>query len=226
MGGSLIVFEGLDGSGKATQAAAFCDSLKKAGIESKKISFPDYGSQSSALVKMYLAGEIGSLDEVNVYAASNFYSLDRYISYMREWKNDYLGGKTIVADRYTTSNLCHQMSKLPKEQWQGYIEWLEHYEYTLLGLPKPDAVIYLDMTPEASQKLMTGRYHGDEAKKDIHERNLKYLISCREAALFSAETLGWQVIRCFDGQNDPLPVEEIAKIAYGSAAKALKLPIE
>ena len=208
--GKLIVFEGLDGSGKATQAAAALEAMCKKGLDVKKVAFPDYDSQSSALVKMYLNGEIGSLDEVNVYAASNFYSLDRYISYMRVWKNDYLSGKNIIADRYTTSNICHQMSKLPREEWDGYIEWLEHYEYTMLGLPKPDLVIYLDMPPAASQKLMLARYSGDEAKKDIHERNTAYLSHCRQAALFAAEKLGWKVIKCADANDDPRTVGDIA----------------
>lgn len=219
MSGRLIVFEGLDGSGKATQAGAFFDSIIKNGADAKKISFPDYDSKSSTLVKMYLAGEIGSLDEVNVYAASNFYSLDRYISFVQHWRADYLGGKTIVADRYTTSNICHQMSKLPREEWKGYIEWLEHYEYVMLGLPAPDVVFYLDMPPEASQKLIANRYHGDESKKDIHENNLRYLLKCREAALFAAEMLGWQIICCADERHDPLPISTIAETVMKRAAE-------
>ena len=217
MSGSLIVIEGLDGSGKATQTLLLTDYLEHKGLAVKKISFPDYDSQSSALVKMYLNGEIGSLDEVNIYAASNFYSLDRYISYMRVWKNDYLSGKNIIADRYTTSNICHQMSKLPENEWDGYIEWLEHYEYVMLGLPKPDVVIYLDMAPEASQKLMLSRYSGDEAKKDIHERNVDYLLHCRKAALFAAKKLGWQVIKCSDENNDPLAVNAVSEMVISAA---------
>ena len=212
MSGSLIVIEGLDGSGKATQTLLLTDYLEHKGLAVKKISFPDYDSQSSALVKMYLNGEIGSLDDVNIYAASNFYSLDRYISYMRVWKNDYLSGKNIIADRYTTSNICHQMSKLPENEWDGYIEWLEHYEYVMLGLPKPDVVIYLDMAPEASQKLMLSRYSGDENKKDLHERNVDYLLHCRKAALFAAEKLGWKVIKCSDKNNDPLAVNSVSEM--------------
>jgi len=222
MNGLLIVFEGLDGSGKATQAASLFKHLKESGKDVKKISFPDYESQSSALVKMYLNGEIGSLDEVNIYAASNFYSLDRYISYMRIWKKDYISGKNIIADRYTTSNICHQMAKLPREKWEGYIEWLEHYEYVMLKLPKPDLVIYLDMSPEASQKLMLLRYSGDEAKKDIHESNVDYLMHCREAALFAAEKLGWHVIKCSDENNDPLPLETISDMARAAVYELMK----
>ncbi len=222
MSGSLIVIEGLDGSGKATQTMLLADYFERKGSDIKKISFPDYESRSSALVKMYLNGEIGSLDEVNIYAASNFYSLDRYISYMRVWKNDYLSGKNIIADRYTTSNICHQMSKLPQEQWSSYIEWLEHYEYVMLGLPKPDIVVYLDMAPEASQKLMLSRYSGDEAKKDIHERNVDYLLHCRKAALFAAEKLGWRVVKCSDENNDPLTVDSVSEMVRSAVCDMLE----
>ncbi len=214
MNGRLIVFEGLDGSGKATQAAMAVERLEAAGQTVRAISFPDYKSESSALVRMYLRGEIGALDAVNVYAASGFYSLDRYISYEREWKADYQAGKTIIADRYTTSNLCHQMAKLPRAQWMDYIRWLEYYEYVLLALPKPDKVLYLDMHPEASQRLMAQRYGGDEAKKDLHERDAAYLASCREAALFAADALGWVILPCSDAAHHPYPIEEIADRAF------------
>ncbi len=219
MNGRLIVFEGLDGSGKATQAAKAVRRLQEAGQPVRGISFPDYNSDSSALVRMYLRGEVGALDTVNVYAASGFYSLDRYISYEREWKTDYLAGKTIIADRYTTSNLCHQMAKLPRGAWMDYIHWLEYYEYVLLALPKPDKVLYLDMHPEASQRLMAQRYCGDEAKKDLHERDRAYLAACREAALFAAATLGWTVLPCSDAAHNPYPIEEIANRAFSEISK-------
>lgn len=221
MNGKLIVFEGLDGSGKATQAAKAVQRLQEAGQAVRAISFPDYKSESSALVRMYLRGEVGALDEVNVYAASGFYSLDRYISYEREWKADYQAGKTIIADRYTTSNLCHQMAKLPCSDWQNYILWLEYYEYVLLGLPKPDRVLYLDMHPEASQRLMAQRYGGDEAKKDLHERDLAYLASCREAALFAADALGWIILPCSDAAHNPYPIEEIADRAFSEISRPM-----
>lgn len=209
--GRLIVIEGLDGSGKATQSALLTEYLKKTQPV-RKISFPDYSNKSSTLVQMYLKGEIGELSEVNVFAASSFYSLDRYISYTTLWSSDYKSGTTIVADRYTTSNLSHQMVKLPKEEWDAYIAWLEEYEYIRLGLPKPDLVVYLDMQPQISQELMKARYGGDEGQMDIHEKNLSYLLSCREAALYCAKKLGWHVIRCNDSDLSPLTVEAIAKM--------------
>ena len=200
----LIVIEGLDGSGKATQAALLAEHLRAACTNGNKesvrqVSFPDYQSDSSALVKMYLAGQFGSNPgDVNAYAASSFYAVDRYASYKKDWGKFYEAGGIVVADRYTTSNAIHQGSKLPPEQWDGFLEWLFHFEYALLGIPAPDEVIYLQVEPEVSQKLMTGRYHGDESKKDIHEQNLDYLVSSRRAAEYCAVRLGWKTVHCTD----------------------------
>jgi len=210
MRGKLIVIEGLDGSGKATQTDLLFRDLAKQDRRFRRVSFPDYESRSSELVKMYLAGEMGALDEVNVYAASSAYALDRYVSFQRHWRAAYEDGAVVVADRYTTSNLCHQMCKLPREQWDGYIAWLVDYEYRLLGLPAPDCVVYLDMHPEASRKLLTERYHGDESKKDLHEKNFRYQLACREGALYAAAARGWHVLRCSDERHAPRPVGEIA----------------
>ena len=212
MKGKLIVLEGLDGSGKATQATLLCKALENSGKKVLHISFPDYANKSSTLVKMYLDGEVGSLNEVNAFAASSFYSLDRYISYRTIWREDYEEkGTIIVADRYTTSNLSHQMGKLPREEWNNYINWLIHYEYEMLELPAPDTVIYLDMHPEASRKLIEKRYHGDESKKDLHESDFAYLMNCRESALFAAKARNWNVITCSDSEHEPVAIEKIAK---------------
>ena len=220
--GKLIVIEGLDGSGKATQSQLLYESLKNRGLNVRKISFPDYGQPSSTLVKMYLAGEIGSLEEVNAYAASSFYAVDRYVSYQTHWKEDYLSGAIIIADRYTTSNAAHQMVKLPQEEWTGFLAWLEEYEYTLLGIPKPDGVIYLDMEPETSRRLIESRYQGDSSKKDIHEANFQYLLRCREAAMYAIEQLSWHKVGCCNGYQ-PLPVEEIEKSVVRLAEEILNL---
>ena len=201
-GGKLIVLEGLDGSGKATQAKLLAEHLARQGLPVKEITFPDYASDSSALVKMYLAGQFGDRpDDVNAYAASSFYAVDRYASYKTGWGQFYEQGGVVIADRYTTSNAVHQCSKLPPEQWEDYLPWLFDYEFRLLGLPAPDRVIYLQVDPAVSQKLMTGRYHGDESKKDVHEKDTEYLARSRRAAEFCAAHLGWQTVHCTeDGQ--------------------------
>ena len=197
MNGKLIVIEGLDGSGKATQAALLRDALQQRGQQVRQVSFPVYNSESSALVRMYLAGAFGQeAGDVNAYAASSFYAVDRYASYKADWGTLYHNGGTVIADRYTTSNAIHQCSKLPREQWDSYLEWLFSFEYRQLGIPEPDQVLYLRVDPEISQSLMTARYHGDEGKKDIHERDLEYMNRSREAAEYCAKTLGWTVIDC------------------------------
>lgn len=209
MKGKLIVIEGLDGSGKATQSKLLYERLCAEGKQVRKVSFPAYESDSSALVKMYLAGEFGrDPGDVNAYAASSFFAVDRFASYKSDWGRFYEGGGIVIADRYTTSNAIHQCSKLPKEEWDSYIQWLFDFEFNLLGIPAPDQVIYLQVDPEVSQKLMTSRYQGDESRKDIHESNLEYLDKSRQAADYCAEKLSWKTIVC--GENGSMkPIEEI-----------------
>ena len=146
MNGKLIVIEGLDGSGKATQARALAEALQAQGKNVMQITFPDYASDSSALVRMYLGGQFGSHpDDVNAYAASAFYSVDRFASYKMKWGEFYREGGIVIADRYTTSNAVHQCSKLPPEQWQEFLDWLFDFEYNKIGIPAPDRVIYLEV---------------------------------------------------------------------------------
>ena len=202
MKGKLIVIEGLDGSGKATQAKLLYESLCAQGREVREVSFPDYESDSSALIKMYLGGAFGSdPSDVNAFAASSFYAVDRYASYKTSWGEFYERGGIVIADRYTTSNAIHQCSKLPEDQWDAFLDWLFDFEYRLLGIPAPDCVFYLKVDPDVSQKLMTGRYHGDESKKDIHESNLAYLDRSRRAAEYCAEKLGWKTVLCSNRES-------------------------
>lgn len=209
MSGKLIVIEGLDGSGKATQAKLLARELRRQGREVREISFPDYKSDSSALIKMYLGGAFGSKpDDVNAYAASSFFAVDRYAGYKSDWGAFYQQGGVVIADRYTTSNAVHQCSKLPREQWDAYLDWLFRFEYEQLGIPAPDTVIYLRVDPAVSQKLMTQRYHGDEGKKDIHESDLEYLHRSRMAAEYCAEKLGWKTVPCTE-EGEMRSVEEI-----------------
>lgn len=219
MKGKLIVIEGLDGSGKTTQIELLKSKLSSKQIQ--QIKLPDYDSPSSTLVKMYLHGEFGkNPDDVNAYAASAFYAVDRFANYKTKWKEFYDRGDIIISDRYTTSNAYHQSTKIPKENWSGYFEWLEDFEYNLIGIPKPDAVIYLDMPIEISQKMMSKRYSGDESKKDIHESNISYLHQCREAALVAAETMGWHVIKCNDGDK-PRSIDDIGEEIFGIVSKEI-----
>lgn len=205
----LIIIEGLDGCGKSTQTELIKKYFDSQNISYRKIKLPDYDSKSSELVKMYLNGDFGSsADDVNAYAAGAFYAVDRFASYMLDWKKDYESKDIILADRYATSNSIYQMEKLDEADWDEYLEWSADFEYEKIGIPKPDLVIYLDMPIEISQKLMTSRYDGNEAKKDVHEADVEFLQKCRKSALYTAKKQGWAVIPCSDGEN-PLPIDNI-----------------
>ena len=195
--GKLIVIEGLDGSGKATQAKLLYEALKARGESVRAVSFPNYESDSSALVKMYLGGQFGqNPGDVNAYAASTFFAVDRYASFKTDWSAFYQDGGVIVADRYTTSNAVHQCSKLPQEQWPGFLQWLFHFEYELLGIPAPDQVLYLQVDPVVTQNLLLKRYEGDASREDIHEGDRAYMDRSRAAAEYCSDALSWTKVSC------------------------------
>ena len=211
MKSKIIVIEGLDGSGKATQTALLAQKLSDRGIKVRRLEYPDYDSPSSSLVKMYLGGEFGSKPEdVNAYAASAFYAVDRAAGFLGDWKADYQSGTLFLCDRYCTSNIIYQMAKVSDNDRDAFIEWQAHFEYDKLGLPSPVAVIYLDVSPDVSQKLMEKRYGGDQSKKDLHESNLSFLLSCRKSALYAAEKCGWKIIDCCEN-GDIKPIYKISE---------------
>ena len=191
--GRLIVLEGLDGSGKSTQLGLVCDALTARGRTLRRLEFPRYESDSSALVRMYLGGAFGdSPEDVNAYAASSFYAVDRYASYKDDWGRAYDAGGLLISGRYTTSNAIHQGAKLTGEARDAYLDWLFDYEYRLLGLPAPDAVIFLDVEVPLVMENIRRR---NEAR-DIHETHEAYLLRCRESALYAAWRFGWRVVPC------------------------------
>ena len=195
----LIVIEGLDGSGKSTQVPLILPELRRRGIDGMKISFPDYDSESSALIKMYLSGALGAdAAAVNAYAASSFYAVDRYASLKKVWGKYYAGGGLVLADRYTSSNAVHQAVKCPPGEQEGFLRWLDDFEHDKLGLPRADAVVYLDMPTEQAATLLRQREQRAGTKGDIHETDTAYLAACRETALRAARLLGWYRIDCVD----------------------------
>ncbi len=225
MKGKLIVIEGLDGSGKSTQEELLKQKLTEKGVKVNFIKLPNYNDPACEPVKMYLAGRFGKKPgDVNAYAASAFFAVDRYVSYNCYWKEAYSNGEIFLADRYTTSNAYHQLTKTDRSDWDSYLEWLEDFEYNKMGIPKPDAVIYLDMPIEVSQKLMTGRYNGDESKKDIHEKDVAYLNSCREAADYACRKLGWKRIDC-SRNGEPLPIETISEAVLKAVTDSLGIEL-
>ena len=137
MSGKLIVFEGTDGSGKATQAKLLCETLAQRGIAYREIDFPRYGNPFAEPANLYLHGALGNRPgDVNAYAASVLYAVDRFASYKEDWGGFYEEGGIVVANRYTTSNAVHQASKLPEGERQAFLDWLFDLEYGRMGLPR------------------------------------------------------------------------------------------
>ncbi len=217
MRGKLITIEGTDCSGKSTQLELLCQRLRDEGADFKKIAFPRYDSESSALVRMYLGGQFGeNVSAVNAYAASSFFAVDRVASYLREWKPYLEAGGTVLLDRYTTSNAIYQASKLSESERKSFCDWLFDFEYNLLGLPEPDAVIFLDMPPECARRLMQAR---DESE-DIHERDKAYLEKCYASACSLAKEYSWQRISCAENQKIKT-IDEIHAEIYETIRRVL-----
>jgi dTMP kinase len=195
--GKLIVIEGTDGSGKSTQFRLLTEAVEGLGYEFRKLVFPQYSEDSSALIRMYLGGQFGTKpSDVNAYAASAFYAVDRYASYKKVWGEWYEQGGLVLSDRYTTSNAVHQASKEPEERRKEFLGWLYEFEYDRLGLPRPDLTIYLDVPTEYTEKLMRTREAATGTSADIHEQDLTYLATCRKMGKTAAEYYGWTVIDC------------------------------
>lgn len=220
--GKLIVIEGTDGSGKSTQFKKLTQRLEREGKEFRKLVFPQYAEESSALIRMYLDGQFGSKpSDVNAYAASAFYAVDRYASYKKVWGEWYEKGGLVLSDRYTTSNAVHQASKEPKEKQREFLGWLYEFEYDKLGLPRPDLTIYLDVPTEYTEMLMREREAATGTHADIHEKDLDYLTTCRKTGKAAAEFYGWTVIQCVRDRK-MRSIEDIHEEIYRHVAACLE----
>lgn len=220
--GKLIVIEGTDGSGKSTQSSLLAQRLDRENRPFQKIVFPRYSQPSSALIRMYLGGDFGTNPaDVNAYAASTFYAVDRYASYRMDWGSYYSSGGLVVADRYTTSNAVHQGSKVPPEGREAFWEWLYDYEYGKLGLPKPDLVIYLDVPTDFTEHLLRQREQETHTKADIHEQDIQYLAACRQTGRAAADYYGWKVVSCVDAGR-MRSIEDIHEEIYRHVAACLE----
>lgn len=220
--GKLIVIEGTDGSGKSTQFRLLTDRLESEQVKFQKLVFPQYSEPSSALIRMYLGGEFGKSPlDVNAYAASAFYSVDRYASYRKVWGKWYEEGGLVVSDRYTTSNAVHQASKEPENKREDFLNWLYDFEYDKLGLPRPDLVIYLDVPTDFTEKMLRHRESETNTHADIHEQDMQYLATCRRMGRAAAAHYGWTVIRCVrDGAMRSM--EDIHEEIYRHVAACLE----
>ena len=193
--GKLVVLEGIDGSGKSAQYRRLVSRFEREGIKYHSIVFPRYDQESSALIRMYLGGQFGEKPEdVNAFAASIFYAVDRYASYMTDWKEYYEQGGLVLSDRFTTSNAVHQGAKLGADEQPAFFDWLYNLEYVKLGLPRPDMVIYLDVDVETSMARMKHRQQKTGRDGDIHERDVEYLQHCLDTAHRAAAHYGWRTV--------------------------------
>ena len=222
MAGKLIVFEGTDGSGKSTQFRALCQRLDGMGKEYRKLVFPQYSEPSSALIRMYLGGEFGKNPaDVNPYAASAFYAVDRYASLKKVWGRYYEEGGLVLTDRYTTSNAVHQAVKCARLDRPAFLRWLDDFEHDKMGLPRPDLVLYLDMPTDKAVELLRSREAATHTQADIHELDTGYLAACRESALQAAQVLGWKKISCVDAGGTLRSIEDIHEEIWALAAPLL-----
>ena len=222
MAGKLIVFEGTDGSGKSTQFRALCQQLDSMGKEYQKLVFPQYSEPSSALIRMYLGGEFGKKPaDVNPYAASAFYAVDRYASLKKVWGDWYEGGGLVLTDRYTTSNAVHQAVKCAPADRPAFLRWLDDFEHNKMGLPRPDLVLYLDMPTDKAVELLRSREAATHTQADIHELDTGYLAACRESALQAAQVLGWKTVSCLDEGGVLRSIGDIHEEIWSLAAPLL-----
>ena len=217
MNGKLIIIEsGSDASGKATQCEELLKKLTADGYNVRKVEYPNYKSESSTLVKMYLRGDFGkNADDVDAYIASTFFTADRYASFKTEWEEFYRSGGIVIADRYTTSNMVHQASKMEIEERDKYLDWLEDYEYNLFKIPRPDEVIFLNVPVDYSIKLMENRKNKftGEDEKDIHESDKSYLRKTYNNSLYIADKYNWKRVECVE--NEQLrTIEDISNEIY------------
>lgn len=219
--GRVIVIEGSDGSGKETQTRLLFEYLQAQGQPVRKMTYPNYESDSSALVRMYLGREFGGdAFAVNPYVTSAFYAVDRFASYLKEWKEFYESGDdhVVICDRYVTSNMLHQAAKLDTpEEKTAFLDWEYDFEYVKGGLPVPEHVFFLDVPPEVSARLIRERANKitHEAKKDIHEANPDFLRRSYENSILLVEKYGWERIACCDGEGNLKPIEEIHELIRG-----------
>ena len=200
--GKLIVLEGIDGSGKSTQFELLASRLEREGTDFRRLRFPRYMEESSALIRMYLGGKFGTDPEsVNAYAASTFFAVDRFASYASDWRDYYRDGGVLLTDRYTTSNAIHQGAKLAGAEREAFFRWLYDFEFRLMELPKPDRVIYIDIPVDRAIERLRAREAATGTGADIHERDGAYLMKCREAGLAAAAHYGWNVVGAFSGDE-------------------------
>ena len=224
MKGLIISIEGTDGAGKHTQQQLLLEGLKTLGYHVFNQSFPNYESDSSAPVKMYLSGEFGSSpDCLDAYQASALFAIDRMCTYKKTLESHYLNGEILIFDRYVQSNLIHQCSKISNEdEKKKFIEWDDNLEYKTFGLPRPNLTFFIEMPVEKSLELAHARADYKTGKsKDIHEEDTSYMQKSYNNGLSLAKHLGWHLIHCVDKNGDLKTIDEIHQEIMAETKKYL-----
>lgn len=203
MGKIIVIESGTDGSGKQTQTECLYNRLKKEGKKVVQFSFPQYGNKSATFVEMYLNGEFGTDPEsISPYVTSVFFAMDRYATFYKKIKRYYEEDYLILLDRYTTSNMTYQASKISGlAERDKFLEWLYDFEFNILKLPKPDVVFFLDLPVDNAQYLIRDRKNkiDNQTEKDIHEKNVEYLKKTYYNAKYVSKKFKWKEIKCLDG---------------------------
>lgn len=222
--GKLFVIDGTDGSGKQTQLQKLRERFDKENIEYRVVSFPNYDSPSSSLVKMYLGGEFGTdPKQISPYIASTFYAADRYATFKKGYEEYYNNGGIILADRYTTANMVHQAGKIENDaEREKFLNWLWDFEFHLYGLPIPTEVFFLNMPTEYAVKLMENRENKitHESKKDIHERDKNHLQDAYNEACKLVKKYNWYEVKCVQDEKIR-SIEEIHEEIFSELKKKL-----
>lgn len=215
--GKFIVIEGTDGSGKGTQVELLVNRIRKSGLPLETTDFPQYQNPPAFFVEKYLRGEYGTAEEVGPRRGSVFYAVDRYdkSAEIRRWLES---GIHVVSNRYVSANMGHQAGKIddPIARDQ-FLSWLDDFEFGIMGIPRPDAVIFLFMPPEIGQKLVdnkAAREYTAGKKRDIHEADIKHLTDASNAFVYVAGKYGWETINCAPG-GDILTREEVHQEVWG-----------
>lgn len=208
--GRLIVIEGAcDGIGKTTQFKLMQDKLVQEGNKVISHHFPSYNEYQGKPVENYLKGEFGLPQELSPYFVNSLYATDRAVTWHSELKEKYDAGYTVLLDRYTTSSIIYQAALIEDEsEKKKFMDFVTDYEYNKIGIPKPDSVIFLYAPFELATRIRMERKENDGVANDVHEKDLEFMKKVYDSAMFAADYLKWDKIKC-DFNDQMKSIDEI-----------------
>lgn len=190
----LIVIEGVsDCIGKSTQVKELYKRLEQDGKDVIYHHFPSYGESGACLVEMYLNGKLGNRENINPYAVSTFFAMDRFCVYKNKLERELNNNKIVLLDRYTTSNLIYQGALFEREEKEDFLDYVSDFEYNKLGLKRPDLVIFLKLDKDDVNTLRENR---DNESKDVNEKDLNFLDKVYDNSLYVASKYSFKIIEC------------------------------